>query len=127
MSTYWDLVCTEHGEAAGIHWNHGEDQLALVARQLSVWASLADMYQEANGYLFSCASHNLFACESGPSLESFAQWAKRHAGCLVLPKNEYGDWHGQCSERVVCGACGTWHKCGLSREHSGAHVRRDKP
>lgn len=134
MSTYFDLECVEHGEKAGIHWNHGDRELAFVARYLSAWAPLGQMFmvmaatQEIGsvGWVSGIGDDcNPFTgAEYGPTLEKFAMFAARHESCTVKPRDEYGRWYDQCWKHVTCGDCQTSHPCALSRDHDGGCQRK---
>lgn len=114
MSTYYDLVCVEHGEALGFHWNHGGDQLAVLAKSLDTWAGVDPaLVSEILNYV------NWMA-EQGPSLEELIEYARRHRGCTVKPKDEYGRWFDQCQERIRCSECGKSDNCVLDNNHEGS-------
>jgi len=111
MSTYYDIVCVEHGEPAGFHWNHGDEQLKAIADALPTLVGVDP------GVFDNCLGVRWFA-ETGPSINDLVAYAKRHEGCTLKPKNEYGQWYDQCDKRIECSGCGKYDDCVLDTGHA---------
>ncbi len=117
MSTYFDLVCVKHKKGAGFHWNHGGEQLHVLAKHLAAWAALAPLYNDSDWY--GCEFIE-WSAEKGPSLQQLTAFAQEHSDCVVKSRDEYGRWYDQCRKSIRCGECGKSDNCGLSENHDGA-------
>ena len=120
MSLYYDLVCVEHGDSAGFHWNHGERQLALLWRHRTVILGFDVMIEKSEALnLYIDFEGRWCGAERGPTLRDWSLFVAGHAQCEVHPKDEHGRWFDQCSDDVICPDCGRQNHCALEEGHDG--------
>lgn len=110
MSTYWDVVCLDCGEDAGLHLNHGSESLRALIAKREPLAALADAEVDIK---------IIIPGERGyVKLEFF----KKHVGHVIAPVNEYGDINGDCNELHMTGPYSTdGARCRLPEHHEGDH------
>ncbi len=97
MSNYFDLVCVEHEEKMGFHWNWGNEHLAVLAKHLEGWAALVPLFDDPDWIGYELQLEHL--AEDTPSVETIARFVAKHCSCTIRPRSEYGDWYVQA--RVI--------------------------
>lgn len=107
MSTYWDVYCVnckvEHGFDGA---NHAELEMAEICKHADAIAALSAFNLEIDLH-----------CTYG---RIKPWWFAEHLGHKLVPRNEYGEFLGQCPETVKC-VCGSRKRCTLPNEHGGEH------
>ncbi len=101
--------------------NHKEDfmwDLVDLAPQLAALGEAVNRLPENRG---SADSPVFMLCNWAQNMKADVSWFVKHRGHKLRPKNEYGDWSGQCPEKVVCGECATYQKCCFQIGHEGQH------
>lgn len=84
MSEFWDIGCKDCSvEAGAFHANHGDESIVKFAPLLPAIAQLDVLDLDVR----------VSWCE-WMSWSSLVKFAKEHAGHNVMPRSEYGYWHG---------------------------------
>lgn len=118
MSTYWDLACQDCDDVFEIHANHAAEKIQDLINDLPTIAAAAKLAPQLTLHLDD--AYNIYG-ESGRevSLATLGAWLAKHDGHRLAPKNEYGDFAGDCCKQVACAACGHSKRCRLDRGHPG--------
>jgi len=125
MSCGWYIYCETCDEClVDCDVNHGGDDLMAVCR--GAIPLLVEVAARLPGAVVSLESLGVFSraegCESGVRLGKLVG----HKGHVILPKNEYGEYYGECGESQSCSCCGGSSVCRKARGHEGDHVFRDR-
>jgi hypothetical protein len=124
MSCRWDIYCkTCDACIVNCGVNHGEEHLHRVCLDaIPLLMRLARSMPDARIDLESLGVLGRTEYESSLLLGNL----DGHEGHVILPKNEYGEYFGECGEGGKCPTCGGEVLCRLDRGHSGEHESYDR-
>lgn len=108
MSNHWDLLCRTCDDQCDLDWNHGGDYVQQLIPLLSDIAKMRPVEEILCGHFVEFGFPN-----------GLLGFAERHQGHDLIAIDEYGAFHGDCTERYQCSCCGTRLHCRRLRDHEG--------